>query len=124
MLFSLDSPGRLDLIEGECKVVHVGENSVLTEWIPQTTLSRPATSTTPSAAEWTVVEGGHAEKRVGGGKAVLRCAPLQVELCEIKSYRLSDDNNQVILIQKDGTNHNPLIFLDEGPQGFLEAIAK
>lgn len=124
----------MDLIEGELKVVHVGENSVMIEWIPQTTVAKSAKAAGASRVAkasgrdgspgWTVVEGHAAEKSVGNGKAVLRCAPLQVELCEIKSYRISDDNNQVILIQKDGTNHNPLIFLDDGPQGFLEAIAK
>jgi len=49
---------------------------------------------------------------------------LCVEVSEIRSYRLSDDGNQVTLMMKDGTTHNTLIFLDEGPDDFLEALRK
>jgi len=47
-----------------------------------------------------------------------------VEVTEIRSYRLSDDGNQVTIMMKDGTVHNNLIFLDEGPMEFLEALHK
>jgi hypothetical protein len=40
----------------------------------------------------------------------------------IRSYRLSEDGNQVILIQRDGTNVSPLIFLDDGPQRFINKL--
>ena len=35
-------------------------------------------------------------------------------MCEIKSYKLSDDGNMVTIMMKDGTIHNSLIFLDDG----------
>eukprot|EP00092_Neocalanus_flemingeri_P004735 GFUD01005100.1.p1 GENE.GFUD01005100.1~~GFUD01005100.1.p1 ORF type:complete len:747 (+),score=206.78 GFUD01005100.1:80-2320(+) len=47
-----------------------------------------------------------------------------VEVTEIRSYRLSDDGNQVTIMMKDGTVHNNLIFLDEGPTDFLESVHK
>eukprot|EP00092_Neocalanus_flemingeri_P044554 GFUD01049458.1.p1 GENE.GFUD01049458.1~~GFUD01049458.1.p1 ORF type:complete len:754 (+),score=195.23 GFUD01049458.1:104-2365(+) len=47
-----------------------------------------------------------------------------VEVTEIRSYRLSDDGNQVTIMMKDGTAHNNLIFLDEGPTEFLESLHK
>ena len=37
-----------------------------------------------------------------------------LEVFEIRSYRLSEDGNQVTIMMKDGTVHNNLIFLDEG----------
>jgi len=45
-----------------------------------------------------------------------------VEVSEIKSYKLSDDGNMVTIMMKDGTVHNNLIFLDEGPEDFLESL--
>jgi len=47
-----------------------------------------------------------------------------VEITEIKSYRVADDGNQVTIMMKDGTAHNSLIFLDEGPGEFLEAMRR
>jgi len=47
-----------------------------------------------------------------------------VEVSEIRSYRLSDDGNQVTIMMKDGTVHNNIIFLDEGPTEFVEALNK
>jgi len=44
---------------------------------------------------------------------------LSVEMGEVRSYRLGDDGNTVTLLMKDGTTHNTLIFLDEGPDEFL-----
>ena len=38
------------------------------------------------------------------------------------SFRLSEDGNQVTLIQRDGTNSPTLIFLDDGPQGFINKL--
>ena len=49
---------------------------------------------------------------------------IELELVELNSYRLTDDGNQLVLIQKDGTNTNPLIFLDEGPDEFLATIKR
>ena len=49
---------------------------------------------------------------------------IELELLELNSYRLTDDGNQLVLIQKDGTNTNPLIFLDEGPEEFLAVIKR
>eukprot|EP00092_Neocalanus_flemingeri_P012457 GFUD01013430.1.p1 GENE.GFUD01013430.1~~GFUD01013430.1.p1 ORF type:complete len:661 (+),score=200.01 GFUD01013430.1:248-1984(+) len=47
-----------------------------------------------------------------------------VEVAEIRSYRLSEEGNQVTIMMKDGTVHNNLIFLDEGPMEFLESLHK
>ena len=47
-----------------------------------------------------------------------------VEVSEIKSYKLSDDSNMVTIMMKDGTVHNSLIFLDEGPEEFLTCLRK
>jgi len=47
-----------------------------------------------------------------------------LEVTEVRSYRLSDDGNQVTIMMKDGTLHNNLIFLDEGPVEFLECLHK
>ena len=70
---------------------------------------------------------------------------IEVEVCELKrykklgmikkncptfvqlsiflfSFRLSEDGNQVTLIQRDGTNSPTLIFLDDGPQAFINKL--
>jgi len=47
-----------------------------------------------------------------------------IEVTEIRSYKLSDDGNQVTIMMKDGTLHNNLIFLDEGPTEFIESLHK
>ena len=47
-----------------------------------------------------------------------------LEVSEIRSYRLSEDGKQVTIMMKDGTVHNNLIFLDEGPMEFVEALHK
>lgn len=47
-----------------------------------------------------------------------------VEVGEVRSYKLSDDGNQVTIMMKDGTVNNNLIFLDEGPGEFLECLSK
>jgi len=49
---------------------------------------------------------------------------IEAEITEIKSYRIADDGNQVTFMMKDGTAHNSLIFLDEGPGEFLEAVRR
>jgi len=49
---------------------------------------------------------------------------LIIEITEIKSYKLSDDGNQVTIMMKDGTLHNSLIFLDEGPDDFLLLLTR
>ena len=56
------------------------------------------------------------------GKVVVR--PINVELSELKSFQLSDDGNQLVLIHKDGTKNNPLIFLDEGPEQLIEVLKR
>jgi len=47
---------------------------------------------------------------------------LTVELGDVKSYRLGDDGNTVTLLMRDGTTHNTLVFLDEGPEDFLKTF--
>jgi len=47
-----------------------------------------------------------------------------IEVGEMKSFKLSDDSNQVVIMMKDGTVHNNIIFLDEGPDEFLAALEK
>jgi len=62
------------------------------------------------------------EKAVPSGKMIVR--PIQVELSELKSFQLCDDGNQLVLIQKDGTKNNPLIFLDDGPEQLIEVLQR
>ena len=50
--------------------------------------------------------------------------PIEFELCELKSFRLSDDGNRMIFIQRDGTRHPPLIFLDEGPDELIKVMKR
>ena len=45
-----------------------------------------------------------------------------IEVSEVKSYRLSDDGNMLTIMMKDGTVHNSLIFLDDGPDRFLSVL--
>ena len=47
-----------------------------------------------------------------------------VEVTENRSYRLSDYGNHATIMMKEGTVHDNLIFLDEGPMEFLEALLK
>jgi len=47
---------------------------------------------------------------------------LTAEIADIKSYRLGDDGNTVTLMMRDGTRHNTLIFLNDGPEEFLETF--
>jgi len=47
---------------------------------------------------------------------------LTAEVADVKSYRLADDGNTVTLLMKDGTRHNTLIFLEDGPEEFLETF--
>jgi len=47
---------------------------------------------------------------------------LVAELADIRSYRLGDDGNTVTLLMRDGTTHNTLIFLEEGPEKFLSTF--
>ena len=61
-------------------------------------------------------------KSVPSGKMIVR--PIQVELSELKSFQLCDDGNQLVLIQKDGTKNNPLIFLDDGPEQLIEVLRR
>ena len=91
--------------------------------------------------EWTVVSDGvghdnsdrsvmltlnntseNKQQKVPSGKMIVR--PIHVELSEIKSFQLCDDGNQLVLIQKDGTSNNPLIFLDEGPEQLIEVLKR
>ena len=65
---------------------------------------------------------GGEKKKDTSGKMVVR--PIHVELSELKSFQLCDDGNQLVLIQKDGTKNNPLIFLDEGPEQLIEVFRR
>ena len=63
----------------------------------------------------------------GGGTAngsTVTVRPIVVEVSDIKSFRLSEDGNQLTLIQNDGTKHPPLIFLDEGPEALIQVFQK
>ena len=62
------------------------------------------------------------KNKIPSGKMIVR--PIHVELSEIKSFQLCDDGNQLVLIQKDGTSNNPLIFLDEGPEQLIEVLKR
>lgn len=63
-----------------------------------------------SDREWTLVNDQLTKRNV---------RPIEFELCELKSFRLSDDGNRMVLILRDGTRHPPLIFLDEGPEELI-----
>ena len=68
-----------------------------------------------SDREWTLVNDQLSKRNV---------RPIEFELCELKSFRLSDDGNRMVLIQKDGTRHPPLIFLDDGCEEFIKSMRK
>lgn len=72
---------------------------------------------------WTVVPAGTSKpsRNLSADRPV---RPIHVDLDELKSFRLSDDGNQIVLIQKDGTNLGPLIFLEEGPDELIEAFKR
>jgi len=83
--------------------------------------------------EWTVVSSDvtHSARSTSGvalgqssqsGRITVR--PIVVEVNEIKSFRLSDDGNQMVIIQSDGTKCPPLIFLDEGPEALIQVFQK
>ena len=69
-----------------------------------------------------VTESNKNDKSVPSGKMIVR--PIQIELSELKSFQLCDDGNQLVLIQKDGTKNNPLIFLDDGPEQLIEVLRR
>ena len=66
-----------------------------------------------SDREWTMINDQLHKRNV---------RPIEFELSELKSFRLSDDGNRMILIQRDGTRHPPLIFLDEGPDELIKIM--
>ena len=84
----------------------------------------------PPSADWAVIADGDPATPLSGVRytsnsaespAVTFSSQLEekqlkmvLEVTEIRSYRLSDDGNQVTIMMKDGTVHNNLIFLDEG----------
>jgi len=68
-----------------------------------------------SDREWTMINDQLHKRNV---------RPIEFELGELKSFRLSDDGNRMILIQRDGTRHPPLIFLDEGPDELIKIIKR
>ena len=68
-----------------------------------------------SDREWTMISDQMSRRNV---------RPIEFELCELRSFRLSDDGNRMILIQRDGTRHPPLIFLDEGPEELIRAMRR
>ena len=69
-----------------------------------------------------ITESNKNDKSVPSGKMIVR--PIQIELSELKSFQLCDDGNQLVLIQKDGTKNNPLIFLDDGPEQLIEVLRR
>ena len=68
-----------------------------------------------SDREWTMITDQLSKRNV---------RPIEFELCELKSFRLSDDGNRLVLIQRDGTSHPPLIFLDEGPEELINVFKR
>ena len=81
--------------------------------------------------EWTVVsdsrrrDGGSGTMGLAlGGTSKVFVRPIVVEIGDLKSFRLSDDGNQMVLIQTDGTKHPPLIFLDDGPEQLIDVLRK
>merc|ERR1712038_359499 len=68
-----------------------------------------------SDREWTMINDQLHKRNV---------RPIEFELSELKSFRLSDDGNRMILIQRDGTRHPPLIFLDEGPDELIKVMKR
>ncbi len=91
------------------------------EWIPMDESNGgEAQNAAPQGAslprsEWDVVGEAMSKRNV---------RPIEVELCELKSFRLSDDGNRMVIIQRDGTRHPPLIFLDEGPEQLISVIRR
>jgi hypothetical protein len=89
------------------------------EWIPVEENENNSSSPHPvgslSDREWTVVSEALAKRNV---------RPIEFELCELKSFRVSDDGNRLVLIQRDGTRHPPLIFLDEGPEELVNVMRR
>jgi len=88
--------------------------AVIAEGDPATPLSRVRYSSNTTESPAVTFSSQLEEKQL---KMVL-------EVSEIRSYRLSDDGNQVTIMMKDGTVNNNLIFLDEGPVEFVEALHK
>lgn len=114
----------------------LGTGPVL-KWAPDMPKASPSQSGVVCGSlndrEWTVVTqsgdgpdpprpSGVSLGGAGGSKAYVR--PITLELCDLRSFRLSDDGNQLTLIQTDGTKHPPLIFLDDGPESLIEVLRK
>ena len=92
------------------------------EW---TVVSDGAEGNNPDRSVMLTVNSGEGENKLEKaikGKIIVR--PIHVELTELKSFQLCDDGNQLVLIQKDGTKYNPLIFLDEGPEKLIEVLRR
>ena len=92
------------------------------EWIPQEQQENSASSNNESQygasfsdREWTMITDQLSKRNV---------RPIEFELCELKSFRLSDDGNRLVLIQRDGTRHPPLIFLDEGAEELINVFRR
>ena len=92
------------------------------EWIPQEQPDNSASSNSESQygasfsdREWTMITDQLSKRNV---------RPIEFELCELKSFRLSDDGNRLVLIQRDGTRHPPLIFLDEGAEELINVFRR
>ena len=90
------------------------------EWIPQELGAKDGSEaaqygTSFSDREWTMINDQMIKRNV---------RPIEFELIELRSFRLSDDGNRMIMIQRDGTRHPPLIFLDEGPEELIRAMQR
>ena len=95
------------------------------DWIPQEQQQQEQNNTSASSEcqygssfsdrEWTMINDQLSKRNV---------RPIEFELCELKSFRLSDDGNRLVLIQRDGTRHPPLIFLDEGAEELINVFRR
>ena len=95
------------------------------DWIPQEQQQQEQHNTSATSEcqygssfsdrEWTMINDQLSKRNV---------RPIEFELCELKSFRLSDDGNRLVLIQRDGTRHPPLIFLDEGPEELINVFRR
>lgn len=85
------------------------------EWTPSLENEESESYGSSLPSEWTLIHEQLNKRNV---------RPIEFELCELKSFKLSDDGNRMVLIQRDGTRHPPLIFLDQGPEELIDVMKK
>lgn len=49
---------------------------------------------------------------------------LEADLSEVRSYMLGEDGKSLTFMMRDGTRHNTLVFIDDGPEEFLALLPK